>query len=182
MTVRANKPAFSIREKLKELDYAHVPYDKMPAGSVIQVVQSTSEDISTQSGTGQKETPLTLTISPKFSNSKIFVQFDGFTFIDQISSNNDVQAGFFLRRKLGGVDTSITKDNVITQRFVGDTQVYWDMGANTSMTKLDSPNTIQEITYVFCINVVSSSALGQLNNNFSGTNTQSHLTAFEINQ
>ena len=35
MTVRANKPAFSIREKLKELDYAHVPYDKMPLGSCI---------------------------------------------------------------------------------------------------------------------------------------------------
>ena len=36
MTVRANKPAFNIREKIKELDYSHVPYDKMPAGSVIQ--------------------------------------------------------------------------------------------------------------------------------------------------
>tara|TARA_B100001094_G_C17926772_1_gene668689 strand:- start:310 stop:834 length:525 start_codon:yes stop_codon:yes gene_type:complete len=36
MTVRANKPEFNIREKLKSLDYAHVPYEKMPAGSVIQ--------------------------------------------------------------------------------------------------------------------------------------------------
>jgi hypothetical protein len=35
MTVRANKPAFNIREKLKELDYSHVPYDKMPLGSCI---------------------------------------------------------------------------------------------------------------------------------------------------
>ena len=35
MTVRSNKPAFSIREKLKELDYAHVPYDRMPLGSCI---------------------------------------------------------------------------------------------------------------------------------------------------
>ena len=35
MTVRANKPAFSIREKLKELDYAHVPYGKMPAGTIV---------------------------------------------------------------------------------------------------------------------------------------------------
>ena len=37
MTVRANKPAFNVREKLKELDYSHLPYEKMPAGSVIQV-------------------------------------------------------------------------------------------------------------------------------------------------
>ena len=36
MTVRANKPAFNVREKIKSLDYSHVPYEKMPAGSVIQ--------------------------------------------------------------------------------------------------------------------------------------------------
>ena len=35
MTVRANKPAFNVREKLKELE--SVSYDKMPTGSVIQV-------------------------------------------------------------------------------------------------------------------------------------------------
>ena len=35
MTVRANKPEFNIREKLKSLDYAQVPYDKMPLGSCI---------------------------------------------------------------------------------------------------------------------------------------------------
>ena len=40
MTVRANKPEFNIREKLKSLDYGNVPYEKMPAGSVIQVVQT----------------------------------------------------------------------------------------------------------------------------------------------
>ena len=38
MTVRANKPAFNIREKIKELDYSEVPYEKMPPGSVIQYV------------------------------------------------------------------------------------------------------------------------------------------------
>ena len=40
MTVYANKPAFNVREKLKELDYGKVPYHKMPAGSVIQVRQA----------------------------------------------------------------------------------------------------------------------------------------------
>ena len=38
MTVRANKPEFNIREKLKELE--SVSYEKMPAGSIIQVKQS----------------------------------------------------------------------------------------------------------------------------------------------
>jgi len=42
MTVRVNKSPINIREKLNELDYAQVPYDKMPAGSVIQTAYSQS--------------------------------------------------------------------------------------------------------------------------------------------
>ena len=38
MTVNVTKPALNIREKLAELDFAKVPYQKMPAGSVLQVV------------------------------------------------------------------------------------------------------------------------------------------------
>ena len=37
MTTRITKPAFNFREKLTELDYAKVPYEKMPSGSVLQV-------------------------------------------------------------------------------------------------------------------------------------------------
>ena len=37
MTVRANKPTINVREKLKELDYSYLPYEKMPLRSVIQV-------------------------------------------------------------------------------------------------------------------------------------------------
>ena len=36
MTVRAHKPEFNFREKLKELDHSHIPYEKMPHGSIIQ--------------------------------------------------------------------------------------------------------------------------------------------------
>ena len=37
MTIRVSKPEFNLREKLTELDYGQVPYEKMPAGSVVQV-------------------------------------------------------------------------------------------------------------------------------------------------
>jgi len=37
MTVRISKPEFNLREKLNELDYSRVPYEKMPAGSIIQI-------------------------------------------------------------------------------------------------------------------------------------------------
>jgi len=73
MTVYANKPAFNVREKLKELDYGHVPYHKMPAGSVIQTV---SEMYNTRISTGSTSfvsTGFYVEIDPKFKNSKIFV-------------------------------------------------------------------------------------------------------------
>ena len=37
MTIRVSKPEFNLREKISELDYSRVPYEKMPAGSVIQI-------------------------------------------------------------------------------------------------------------------------------------------------
>ena len=36
MTTVTTHPNINIREKLNELDYRYVPYDKMPPGSIIQ--------------------------------------------------------------------------------------------------------------------------------------------------
>ena len=36
MPVRITKPEINLREKISELDYSKVPYEKMPAGSVVQ--------------------------------------------------------------------------------------------------------------------------------------------------
>ena len=38
MTVRANKPAFNI-VKTKELDYSHLPYEKIQPGGVVQMIR-----------------------------------------------------------------------------------------------------------------------------------------------
>ena len=77
MTVYASKPEINVREKLKELDYGHVPYDKMPAGSVIQVVDklfTPTSHVTTSSQTFvDMGDPFNLSISPKFSNSKILI-------------------------------------------------------------------------------------------------------------
>ena len=73
MTVFVKKPELNIREKLNELDYTHVPYEKMPAGSVIQTV---SEMYNTRIATGSTSfvsTGFYVEISPKFKGSKIFV-------------------------------------------------------------------------------------------------------------
>ena len=95
MTVRANKPAFNVREKLKELDYAHVPYHKMPPGSVIQVYSkvSTNEYSGTVSGGGGFADPgegylfETLSFCPKFNDSKILLQSSNVTIYE--STNTD---------------------------------------------------------------------------------------------
>jgi len=76
MTIYANKPAFNVREKLKEIDYGKVPYHKMPAGSVIQtrVYKQNSGWISTTS-TSEVSTGVEIAIYPKRKNSLILVEF-----------------------------------------------------------------------------------------------------------
>ena len=75
MTVRAHKPEFNFREKLKELDYAHVPYHKMPPGSVIQYVTKAYHNTSGTSNTSMTASGKKITIYPKFHDSHIIVKF-----------------------------------------------------------------------------------------------------------
>jgi len=73
MTVKFTKPEVNVREKLNELDYLHVPYEKMPAGSVIQYASiSTGTSFATTS-TSYIDSGVDIFFSPKFTNSKIQV-------------------------------------------------------------------------------------------------------------
>jgi hypothetical protein len=73
MTVKFTKPEVNVRDKLNELDYLHVPYEKMPAGSVIQYASiSTGTSFSTTS-TSYIDSGVDIFFSPKFKNSKIQV-------------------------------------------------------------------------------------------------------------
>jgi len=78
MTVRAHKPEFNFREKLKELDYAHVPYHKMPAGSVIRTEyrQFDTRISINHNGTMQfyEFTDLNIDITPVSASSKFLMQ------------------------------------------------------------------------------------------------------------
>lgn len=40
MTVYANKPEINVREKLKELDFKTIPYEKLPKGTVVDIQQA----------------------------------------------------------------------------------------------------------------------------------------------
>jgi len=96
MTIRAHKPEFNFREKLKELDYSHVPYEKMPAGSVIQVYSKESSNEYRGSVTGAGgfadvgEGYLfeTLSFCPRFSNSKLLLQSSNISLYEYANSDD----------------------------------------------------------------------------------------------
>lgn len=71
MTIKIVKPEINIREKLIELDYDKVPYDKMPDGSVIQqkIVQRRS-DVSTTASSVFVDI-LGFKFAPKFADSRL---------------------------------------------------------------------------------------------------------------
>lgn len=73
MTVRVNKPAVNLREKLSELDYGHVPYHKMPAGSVIQTVSGELTAWSAFNTTTFVASGVSASFSPKRANSKLLI-------------------------------------------------------------------------------------------------------------
>ena len=73
MTVRVSKPAFNLREKLTELDYGQVPYEKMPVGSIIQVKQNYVTDQTVYGATNTATEVFGIDISARSSNSSFLV-------------------------------------------------------------------------------------------------------------
>ena len=73
MAIREEKPAFNLREKLNELDYGHVPYPKMPSGSVVDISYAYNNTQSTH--TDQNTTCVgPLVIGRKDRNNAIWLQ------------------------------------------------------------------------------------------------------------
>ena len=73
MTVNITKPAINLREKLSELDFAKVPFQKMPAGSVLQVVSGELGYYVVTSSSSYSDIGLSATITPTSTSSKILV-------------------------------------------------------------------------------------------------------------
>ena len=73
MPARVTKPAFNLRDKLTQLDYGHVPYEKMPAGSVIQSTYRKTSTQSISTSTNWAGTDVYATIYPRYANSKMLI-------------------------------------------------------------------------------------------------------------
>lgn len=148
MTVYASKPEINVREKLKELDYGHVPYEKMPAGSVVQVANATGDNgIIYNTGTSPsllgstQDTPYTGSIFPKFSNSKIFVNIS----FSVLLRDQGGSAAIGLHLYRNGTLLSPTLSTSPHEFFNSNGGL---VGSRGAYTYLDTPNTTEEVTYL----------------------------------
>ena len=81
MAVRIEKPQFNLRDKLSELDYSILPYDKIPPGGIVQSkVKYTNNTTFTTTATNWTslntvgQIDLTIKMTPKFLGSKILFE------------------------------------------------------------------------------------------------------------
>jgi len=183
--INVKQPEFNLRSRLNELDYDKIPYEKMPLGSIVQIQQATQNNTNTQSGTGTLDTDLTLDFYPKFANSAIHIEFNGWIWAKLIASNNDLQGGFAIKRNIpyadGTVSTQVTDLNRNFRRCEESSVSYTDLGVMQNIHNIDYPNTTHKIQYVFQLYITATSHFIQLNNNWTGSTT-AKLTAMEIKQ
>ena len=187
MAVRITKPEFNLREKLNELDYSRVPYEKMPAGNVIQVVfdSTTTEASRAHSNNGGTEshifdTNLSATISPKFASSKILVHISQqFMFRNSVGTFTQMQANIYIcdgdNNILDGRSVDYDMIRVKNQEA---------FAAVHSAQLLHSPNTTNAFTYKTRGNFFQSAAgAGILSFQYNNkANTVSTISLMEIAQ
>ena len=103
MAIRVTQPEFNIKEKIKDSDYELFPYDKMPPGSIIQVVNNPVygiDDISVPADSYTNIQLLDTTIIPRLENSKFMISCSVFG----EGGDNEHQFTIKLNRKIGRND------------------------------------------------------------------------------
>ena len=134
-------------------------------GHVIQVVTSTSTTETFTTSTSLVDTSLSVTITPKFNTSKIFITIS--------SLGICVNTQYVVHKLLRG-------STVICGDFAYNNNNYW-MPVNYAMSILDSPATTSATTYKTQIRL---SNAGDLRYNYGGdgSGTNASITAMEIAQ
>ena len=174
MTVRANKPAFNVREKLKDLDYSHIPYDKMPPGSVIQYKTVDSlTNVSTSSASYANLTNVTLDFSPKLSNSKLLITYSGAVRSTAVG-NTRARIAFRLIRS-GTALTGYNFNEIVQWRNANFNTSGVEAIVPIFMELNDTPKTTETLTYTWQWQSISSTY-------FDTGNVTYRQTIYEIKQ
>ena len=185
MTVRITKPEFNLREKLTELDFGQVPLQKMPSGSVLQVVfaQTNAEASQTNTATTQTTlffTNLEATISPRFSTSKILVMANQ-NFGISNSTSTQMRWNFYICNSSGTILQGAPGADSFDQNRIKELRAH---AGTHPIQFLHSPNTTSPFTYrVYGNNYYSSSGTTVLQcHTANRTNAFSTMTLMEIAQ
>ena len=192
MTVRITKPEFNLREKISELDYSRVPYEKMPAGSIIQVKSLEYDTIFSSSHSGTQYVDVTdfnLDFSPRFSTSKILITA---AVAGGLNSNYGYNFRFqVVRTPSGGSSTAIGIAASGAYAMTGGYNLYNTDAATPyifgmSKTFMDSPATTTLVNYKIQVSHTHAGSGAIVYVNRRGTNSDwtaiSSLTLMEVKE
>ena len=152
MTVRISKPAFNLRDKLTELDFARVPYEKMPPQSIIQ--RKRYFNTGTKASTSSSDLDIiTGQIRPIFSSSQILIELA----VTPYGGNSDTLSARGRIRRGYGVGTASSGTQIMYNR-----RMFFRSGSALKamcgqMVAMDEPHTTDILEYVFQANVESTS-------------------------
>ena len=137
--INVKQPEFNLRSRLNELDYDTVPYEKMPAGSVLQVQQTYHTGQQVYGATTSATELFGVDISPKSRTSSFLVRAHVSYSHDLIGNDNaDSRDIFlFLRR-----DTTYIGQNSNLTRSFGYTN-------NEAWYKTDVPFSNDAVTHTW---------------------------------
>ncbi len=140
MAITASKPAINIREKLAELDFDKVPFQKMPSGSVLQVVSALDTTFATITATNSwLDASLLLSITPTLSTSKILVITNEGVYGDCDVDGHITYGGYRILRDSTAIVESPTS-KLISRGGQAP-------APTIGISYLDSPNTTASVTY-----------------------------------
>ena len=128
MAVRISKPAFNLRDKLTQLDYGHVPYEKMPSGSVVQTVVNYPEsEVVVKAHAPGHGNPFVevpggqyrTTICPKFASSILLLDL---TFLFGGNNNSSISGFKFMQSPNTDMSDAVDTPNNATYSGGGSRQ------------------------------------------------------------
>jgi hypothetical protein len=183
MTVRAHKPEFNFREKLKELDYARVPYEKIAPGAVVQTVFA----FAPVSGGSENETTSTsyvdanitkFNFTPIFKNSKILLEW----YLQTKTTDSDGAYQYIRARKtIEGAESDAGTGEGGQLMFQGTISAgNHTMYGPISVALIDTPNTLSTIEYKLQQKRAGDSQTVRIGEN--GQNSELLCVATEIRQ
>ena len=130
------------------LDIAdNLAYDSMPSGTVIQQVSNHTPSMFSTSGTTYVSTNASVTITPRYANSKMVIWICGSAHFDGASDHGRGQI-----RKNGAAFSNFNNDDLLA--YIGRTEARGDMVGMSYVD--DNVGTTSSVTYAYYIKSSSS--------------------------